>query len=70
MNTLDLLKKHLTIPEIAELCGNISVQAVYKWAKSGNGIPFKHCITLERATGIPRAYLNPKIYGEPKKRSA
>lgn len=39
----------------------ISRQSVEDWAR----VPAKHCLAVEKLTGISRYLLRPDIYGEP-----
>lgn len=45
--------------EIAAACG-ITPETTYKWKV----VPAHHCIAVETASGVPRAWLRPDVYGE------
>jgi DNA-binding transcriptional regulator YdaS (Cro superfamily) len=64
MDIVELTKGLLTVRQVAGLCG-LSVQAIYKWEKSGR-IPAEYCRTLERATNgqVTRYELRPDVFGE------
>lgn len=53
----------LKVREIADAC-SISVQAVYKWGKTGK-VPGEHCRTIERISNgkATRYSLRPDIFG-------
>ena len=45
---------------LAELCG-VSRQAASRWKVTG--IPPRHCMRIERRTGIPATRLCPEVFG-------
>ena len=65
MNIQDISKGLLTVKAAAGVCG-ISVQAVYKWERSGR-VPPEHVISLCRETDwqITPHELRPDIYPHP-----
>ncbi len=67
MSSYQLIRELFTAREIAKLCG-ISVQAVYKWKKSGV-IPAEYCLILERACDrkVTRYQMRFDVFGTPPK---
>lgn len=65
MDINEITKGSLTVKEAAEASG-LSVQAVYKWEKSGR-VPADHVIAIARATGwqVAPHDLRPDIYPHP-----
>lgn len=64
MNIKELTKGMLTVRQVAELC-SLSVQAIYKWEKSGR-VPAEYCRIIEKATNgqVTRYELRPDVFGE------
>lgn len=46
---------------LARIC-DVSQTSVWKWLKSGKGLPGKYALKVEAATGVPRHWLAPEYY--------
>jgi DNA-binding transcriptional regulator YdaS (Cro superfamily) len=63
INIQEITKGKLTVRKTAELCG-LTVQAIYKWEKSGQ-VPSEYCRKIEIATdgAVTRYDLRPDVFG-------